>query len=100
LKVSDHTHFKTTAYTKRYTQGFALFFGSKPVRIRSTPKAVTHFGGLCSLFEFFNKIGLASKLQEVMLLTLFSPNAIPPARGEDGWHADGGFHHKVQRTRT
>jgi hypothetical protein len=58
---------------------FRPVFGSKPVQIRSTPKAVTPFGGLCSLFEFFNKIGLASKLQEVMPFTLSSPNAIPPA---------------------
>jgi hypothetical protein len=54
-------------------------FGSKPVQIRSTPKAVTPFAGLVSLVEFFNKIGLASKLQEVMPFTLNSPNAIPPA---------------------
>jgi hypothetical protein len=58
---------------------FRPVFGSKPVQIRSTPKAVTPFGGLCSLFEFFNKIGLASKLQEVMPFTLSSPNAIAPA---------------------
>jgi hypothetical protein len=58
---------------------FRPVFGSKPVQIRSTPKAVTPFGGLCSLFEFFNKIGLASKLQEAMPFTLTSPNAIPPA---------------------
>jgi hypothetical protein len=54
-------------------------FGSKPVQIRSTPKAVTPFGGLVSLIEFFHKIGLASKLQEAMPFTLHSPNAIPPA---------------------
>ncbi len=54
-------------------------FGSKPVQIRSTPKADTPYGGLCGLCEFFNKIGLASKLQEVMPFTLASPNALPPA---------------------
>lgn len=58
---------------------FRPVFGSKPVQIRSTPKAVTPFGGLVSLFEFFNKIGLASKLVETMPFTLHSPNAIPPA---------------------
>lgn len=58
---------------------FRPFFGSKPVQIRSTPKAVTPFGGLVSLVEFFNKIGLASKLTETMPFTFRSPNAIPPA---------------------
>ena len=58
---------------------FRPVFGSKPVQIRSTPKAVTPFGGLVSLFEFFNKIGLAPKLAETMPFTLHSPNAIPPA---------------------
>ena len=58
---------------------FRPVFGSKPVQIRSTPKAVTPFGGLVSLVEFFNQIGLGSKLAETMPFTLHSPNAIPPA---------------------
>lgn len=58
---------------------FRSFFGSKPVQIRSTPKAVTPFAGLVSLVEFFNKIGLAAKLQEAMPFKLTSPNAIPPS---------------------
>jgi hypothetical protein len=58
---------------------FRPVFTSKPVQIRSTPKAVTPFGGLCSLVEFFNRTGLASKLQEAMPFTLTSTNAIPPA---------------------
>jgi len=58
---------------------FRSVFRSKPVQIRSTSKAVTPFGGLVSLIEFFHKIGLASKLEEAMPFTLTSPNAIPPA---------------------
>ena len=45
----------------------------------SQREAVTPFGGLVSLFEFFNKIGLPPKLTETMPFTLGSPNAIPPA---------------------
>jgi hypothetical protein len=67
-----------TNATSPFTQNDALKF-SPCFRIKTTPKAVTPFGGLCSLFEFFNKIGLASKLQEAMPFTLTSPNAIPPA---------------------
>ena len=58
---------------------FRPVFGSKPVQIRSTPKAVTPFGGLVSLIEFFNKIGLATKFMEAMPFALLSPNAIAPA---------------------
>ena len=64
---------------KTMRSSFRPVFTSKPVQIRSTPKAITPFGGLVSLIEFFNKIGLASKLQEAMPFTLTSPNAIPPA---------------------
>lgn len=58
---------------------FRPVFVSKPVQIRSTPKPITPFGGLVSLVEFFNKIGLAAKLTETMPFALRSPNAIPPA---------------------
>lgn len=58
---------------------FQPVFTSKPIQIRSTPKAITPFGGLVSMVEFFSKIGLAPKLQETMPFHYSSPNAIPPA---------------------
>ncbi len=64
---------------KTILSSFRPVFGSKPVQIRSTPKAVTPFGGLVSPVEFLNQIGLDSKLTETMPFTLHSPNAIPPA---------------------
>jgi hypothetical protein len=57
---------------------FRPVFGSKPVQTRSSPKAVTPFGGLVSLFELFNRIGLPSKLAQTMPLTLRSPKGQPP----------------------
>lgn len=57
---------------------FRPVFKSKPVQIRSIPKAVTPLAGLVSVVEFFDKIGLASKIQQAMPFTLPSPNAVPP----------------------
>ena len=51
----------------------------KPVLLRSTARAVTPFGGLVSLLEFFHKIGLGPKLSETMPFSHTSPNSIPPA---------------------
>ncbi len=51
----------------------------KPVLLRSTARAVTPFGGLVSLLEFFDKIGLGPKLTETMPFSHTSPNSIPPA---------------------
>jgi hypothetical protein len=51
----------------------------KPVLLRSTARAVTPFGGLVSLLEFFHKIGLGPKLTETMPFSHTSPNSIPPA---------------------
>jgi hypothetical protein len=59
---------------------FRPVFGSRQVQLRSTVKAVTPYGGLVSLIEFFGRIGLAAKLQESMPFDLRSPNAIPPAQ--------------------
>ena len=52
----------------------------KPVLLRSTARAVTPFGGLVSLLEFFHKIGLGTKLSETMPFSHASPNSIPPAQ--------------------
>jgi hypothetical protein len=59
---------------------FRPIFGSRQVQIRSTLKAVTPFGGLVSLIEFFSQIGLAKEVQKSMPFELRSPNAIPPAQ--------------------
>ena len=59
---------------------FHPIFGSSQVQFRSTLKAVTPFGGLVSLIEFFSRIGLAEQLQKAMPFELRSPNAIPPAQ--------------------
>jgi len=59
---------------------FHPIFGSSQVQFRSTAKAVTPFGGLVSLIEFFDRIGLAEQLQKAMPFQLRSPNAIPPAQ--------------------
>ncbi len=64
---------------KTIPSSFRPVLGSKPVQIRSTPKAIIPFGGLIGPVEFFNRIGLAPKLSETMPLSLRSPNAIPPA---------------------
>jgi hypothetical protein len=45
---------------------FHPIFGSSQVQFRSTAKAVTPFGGLVSLIEFFDRIGLAEQLQKAM----------------------------------
>ena len=67
-----------TLGTKRCFPPVSPVFGSKPVQIRSPPKAVIPFGGPVSLVEFFNQIGLAPKPTETMPFALYSPNAIPP----------------------
>jgi hypothetical protein len=59
---------------------FHPVFGSSQVQLRSTLKAVTPFGGLVSLIEFFSRIGLAEQIQKSMPFQLRSPNAIPPAQ--------------------
>jgi hypothetical protein len=55
-------------------------FVGRQVQIRSTPKPVTPFGGLVSLITFFERIGLASKITELMPFVYTSNNAIPPAQ--------------------
>jgi len=55
-------------------------FVGRQVQVRSTPKPVTPFGGLVSLISFFERIGLARKISELMPFTYTSNNAIPPAQ--------------------
>lgn len=55
-------------------------FQNQQVKIRSTTKPVTPFGGLVSLIAFFNQIKLAEQLTLLMPFQYQSPNAIPPAQ--------------------
>jgi len=64
---------------------FRPIFGSGQVQLRGTHKPVTPFGGLVSLIEFFKRIDLARKLEEVMVFKLQSPNAIPPEQTLTGF---------------
>ena len=54
-------------------------FPARQVRLASTEKPITPFGGLVSLIVFFEKIGWAGRISELMPFAYTSPNAIPPA---------------------
>ncbi len=54
-------------------------FPGRQVHLRSTAKPVTPFGGLVSLIEFFQRIGLAGRVSDLMPFRYTSPNAVPPA---------------------
>jgi hypothetical protein len=55
-------------------------FPARQVRLASTEKPITPFGGLVSLIVFFEKMGLAGWISELMPFAYTSPNAIPPAK--------------------
>jgi hypothetical protein len=55
-------------------------FPGRQVRLTSTAKPITPFGGLVSLITFFERIGLAGQISGLMPFTYNSPNAIPPAK--------------------
>ena len=55
-------------------------FPGRQVQLRATAKPVTPFGGLVSLIGFFERIGLAGRISELMPFAYASPNAIPPAQ--------------------
>jgi hypothetical protein len=52
-------------------------FGSSKVKLTSTPRAVTPFGGLASFLAFLGQIGYPQKIQAHLPWQLTSPNAIP-----------------------
>jgi hypothetical protein len=54
-------------------------FPGRQVRIASTAKPITPFGGLTSLIAFFERIGLAGQISSLMPFAYTSPNAIRPA---------------------
>lgn len=53
--------------------------GAKAIGITFTDKPVTAWGGLALFVAFAERIGLATKLAEVLPLPVTSPNATPPA---------------------
>lgn len=53
-------------------------FSSRQVKLHTTLKPVTPFGGLVSLIEFFNTLKLGEVLGRLMPLRYSSPNAIAP----------------------
>jgi hypothetical protein len=55
-------------------------FPGRQVRLASTAKPITPFGGLVSLIAFFERIGLAGQISGLMPFSYNSPNAIPPAQ--------------------
>ena len=55
-------------------------FPSRQVRLSSTQKPITPFGGLVSLISFWEKIGLAGRMTELIPFDYKSPNSIPPAK--------------------
>jgi hypothetical protein len=55
-------------------------FPGRQVQLRSTAKPITPFGGLVSLIGFFERLGLAGRISDLMPFTYASPNAIPPAQ--------------------
>lgn len=52
-------------------------FGHSKVKLTSTPRAVTPFGGLASFITFLGEIGYTQKIQGHLPWQLHSPNAIP-----------------------
>ncbi len=52
--------------------------GSKALGITFTDKPVTAFGGLALFVAFAERIGLATKLADVLPFVLTFPNATPP----------------------
>jgi hypothetical protein len=55
-------------------------FPARQVKLQTTDKPVTPFGGLVSFFELLQHIGLPGKIEELMPFAYTSPNAIVPAK--------------------
>jgi hypothetical protein len=57
-------------------QEFRPLFGGGKIKICDTLRAVTPFGGLSVLIEFFRRIGLVEQLQDRTLYRPKSPNLV------------------------
>jgi hypothetical protein len=61
-------------------QEFRPLFGGGKIKIRDTLRAVTPFGGLSVLLEFFARIGLVEQLENRQFYQPESPNHYDPGQ--------------------
>ena len=61
-------------------QEFKPLFGGGKIKICDTQRAVTPFGGLSVLIEFFRRVGLVEELQDRRLYQPKSPNHYDPGQ--------------------
>jgi hypothetical protein len=61
-------------------QEFKPLFGGGKIKLCDTLRAVTPFGGLSVLIEFFNRIGLVEQPQHRSLYRSTSPNHYDPGQ--------------------
>lgn len=69
----------TSATAQNDTRNFVPLFGGGEIKMGSTPKAVTPFGGLASFLAWLGAIGFAARVSAAMPFGYSSPNAIPAA---------------------
>ena len=69
------TDISTTAQND--TLNFAPLFGGGEIKMSTTPKAVTPFGGMVSFFAWLGAIGYGARVSAAMPFCYQSPNAIP-----------------------
>ena len=62
------------------SQEFKPLFGGEKTKICDTLRAVTPFGGLSVLIEFFRRVGLVEQLQDRRLYQPKSPNHYDPGQ--------------------
>lgn len=66
-----------SATAQNDTRNFAPLFGGGELKMSSTAKAVTPFGGMVSFFAWLGGIGYAGRITAAMPFSYQSPNAIP-----------------------
>ena len=66
--------------TQNDWQEFKPLFGGGKIKLCDTLRAVTPFGGLSVLIEFFSRIGLVDQLQERRPYQPKSPNHYDPGQ--------------------
>lgn len=74
-----HKHFSQTPEQNDW-QEFKPLFGGGKIKICDTLRAVTRFGGLSVLIEFFGRIGLVEQLQSQEFCQPKSPNHYQPGQ--------------------
>ena len=78
-RISCDERFFSGAGTERW-QEFKPLFGGGKIKICDTLRAVTPFGGLSVLIEFFRRVGLVEQLQDRRLYQPESPNHYDPGQ--------------------